>query len=281
MGDDAVATKRQWGQIFDRAEPTYDRFASSYFTHFGPRLAARAAPTPGSRILDVACGKGAVLLAAMDHAGPTGFGLGVDISPAMVGAVRRIAADRSIRNVASAVMDAEGLAVADATFDVVLSAFSLHFLPDPERGAAEFRRALRPGGTVGISEWGADDARWAWESDLLSSAQRSARKLADGAGTSGPRVTRHFEAASDVVSLLEGAGFSGLRIDSEEWTINLADVDEWWAWKWSFGFRRHLDAMDDDTRRTFKRAAAEAMRPYATPEGYPLTLRANFVTGRT
>jgi ubiquinone/menaquinone biosynthesis C-methylase UbiE len=268
MGDDAVATKRQWGQIFDRAEPTYDRFASSYFTHFGPRLAARAAPTAGSRVLDVACGKGAVLLAAMEHAGATGFGLGVDISPSMVRAVRGVASARSMPNVASAVMDAEGLGVADGVFDVVVSAFSLHFLPDPERGAAEFRRALRPGGTVAISEWGDDDARWAWEADLLHTA-----------GTAGPRVARHFEAVEDVVSLLEGAGFANLRADSDEWTINLADVDEWWAWKWSFGFRRHLDAMDDDTRHRFKSAAAEAMRPHATPEGHPLTLRANFVVG--
>ena len=269
MGDEAVDTKRQWGQIFDRAEPTYDRFASSYFSHFGPHLAARAAPTPGSRVLDVACGKGAVLMAAMDHVGATGLGLGVDISPAMVQAVGRLASARSLSNVASAVMDAEGLGVADGAFDVLLSAFSLHFLPDPERGAAEFHRVLRPGGTIGISEWGENDDRWAWESDLLGAV-----------GTSGPRVTRHFEAAEDVVSLLDGAGFADLSIDAEEWTINLADVDEWWAWKWSFGFRRHLDAMDDEKRRAFKSSAAEAMRPYATPEGFPLTLRANFVVGR-
>jgi O-methyltransferase / aklanonic acid methyltransferase len=266
MADDSTATKRSWGDIFDRAEPTYDRFASSYFSHFGPRLAARAAPPVGSRVLDVACGQGAVLTAAMEHAGPSGFGLGVDISPAMARAVLRRAVGP---NVASAVMDAENLAVADGAFDVVLSAFSLHFLPDPERAAAGFRRALRPGGTIGISEWGDADPRWAWESDLLSAS-----------GTAGPRVTRHFESVDDVMSLVDDAGFTDRRADFEEWTVHLADVDEWWAWKWSFGFRRHLDAMDDDARRRFKAAAAEAMQPYATPDGFPMTLHANFVIAR-
>jgi len=263
---DAVADKRSWGDIFDRAEPMYDRFASSYFSHFGPRLAARVAPPAGSRVLDVACGQGAVLMAAMEYAGASGFGLGVDISPAMARAVRRRAARD---NVASAVMDAENLAVADVSFDVVTSAFSLHFLPDPERAVAGFRRVLRSGGTVGISEWGEDDPRWAWEGDLLKAA-----------GTAGPYVTRHFESLGDVTSLVEGAGFSDLRADYEEWTVHLADVDEWWAWKWSFGFRRHLDAMDDDARSRFKAAAAGAMQPYATPDGYPLTLHANFVIAR-
>jgi ubiquinone/menaquinone biosynthesis C-methylase UbiE len=269
MDDEALATKRQWGQIFDRAEPTYDQFASSYFSHFGPSLVKRAAPVAGSKVLDVACGKGAVLLAAMEQMGGAGLGLGVDISPGMARSLQRLARERKFPNVSSAVMDAENLGVADAAVDVVLSAFSLHFLPEPERTAAEFRRVLRPGGTLGISEWGDGDPRWAWEGDLLAAA-----------GSAGPYVARHFEKVDDVKILLEGAGFSSLDADSEEWTVHFADVDEWWAWKWSFGFRRHLDAMSEEGRRRFKHAAEEAMRPLATSQGYPMTLHANFVVGR-
>jgi ubiquinone/menaquinone biosynthesis C-methylase UbiE len=271
MSTDSGETKRLWAQIFDRAEPTYDRFASSYFAHFGPRLVERVAPPAGARVLDVACGHGAVLMSAMERAGTTGVGLGVDISPAMARAIRREAVNRLDLQLWSAVMDAEGLAITDQSFDVVVSAFSLHFLPTPKRAAAEFRRVLRRGGVVGLSEWGPHDPRWGWEDDLLAPF-----------GTAGPSVVRSFDRAEDVVELLAGAGFDDLRADSEEWTIHFADADEWWAWKWSFGFRRHLDAMSDGKLASFRAAAAEAMRRQETDdEGYPLTLRAHFIVGRS
>jgi hypothetical protein len=90
-----------------------------------------------------------------------------------------------------------------------------------------------------------------------------------------------FDQADEVAQLLADAGFDDVRADSEEWTIRFADFDEWWAWKWSFGFRRRLDAMSDETIEQFRAAAAEAIRPQRTDTGYPPTLHANFIVGRT
>ena len=53
-----------------------------------------------------------------------------------------------------AVADAEGLPFDDASFDAVLSVFGAQFAPRPERVAAELFRVLRPGGTVGMANWG-------------------------------------------------------------------------------------------------------------------------------
>ena len=266
MSGAGVETKRQWAAIFDRAAPTYDQHASSYFAHAGARLAHHVKPLQGARILDVACGRGAALFATMDKAGSTGTGVGIDISQAMVDGVAAEAAQRGLNNVRAAVMDAESLDIPDGSFDVVLSAFSLHFLPNPERATSEFRRVLRRGGVVGISEWGATDSRWDWEDELI-------RRF----GMSGPGVSRPFDRAEDVVTVLSVAGFADIRSDAEQWTIHLADDDEWWRWKWSFGFRRHLEAMSPETLERYRDAVADKLRPLRGPRGYERTLYANFI----
>ncbi len=49
--------------------------------------------------------------------------------------------------------DAENLPFADASFDVVLSAFGVMFTPDQERAAQELLRVCRPGGKIGLANW--------------------------------------------------------------------------------------------------------------------------------
>ena len=51
-----------------------------------------------------------------------------------------------------AVADAEELPFADGTFDVVHSKDSLHHMTTPERALAEYRRVLKPGGSVLVIE---------------------------------------------------------------------------------------------------------------------------------
>jgi ubiquinone/menaquinone biosynthesis C-methylase UbiE len=64
-------------------------------------------------VLDVACGRGAMLMSAMQGTRAPALGLGVDISPAMVCAIRHQADNRPDLRLWSAVMDAEALAIAE------------------------------------------------------------------------------------------------------------------------------------------------------------------------
>uniref|UniRef100_UPI003F4C9FF3 class I SAM-dependent methyltransferase n=1 Tax=Nocardioides sp. SYSU DS0663 TaxID=3416445 RepID=UPI003F4C9FF3 len=61
-------------------------------------------------------------------------------------------------------LDGQRLPVGDASYDAVLSTFTLCTIPDPAQALAEVRRVLRPGGSVHFLEHGlADDptvARW-------------------------------------------------------------------------------------------------------------------------
>jgi ubiquinone/menaquinone biosynthesis C-methylase UbiE len=264
---DPNAIKRRVAEIFDHAAPIYDQAASSYFRHFAPLLVERVHLSPESKILDIACGKGAVLLDAAKRIGERGTAIGVDISSAMVSEVIRRVSRRRLHQVSACVMDAEQLAFTPDTFDAVFFAFSLHFLPAPEHAAAEFSRVLRPGGRIALSEWGEDDPRWTWEDELKASFVDLP-----------PLGSATFD--MDLERLLKEAGFVDVSVADEELVIHLADEDEWWRWKWSYSFRRALEAMDAESLKDFRRAAYEKLRSMREPNGIPLRLQALFATGR-
>ncbi len=118
---------------------------------------------PGERVLDVACGTGLVSLAAARAVGPHGQVIGTDLSGHMVDAARQRAREQGFSNTRFVRMDGENLALPDASFDVVLCALGLMYLPDPEQGLREMHRVLRPGGRVALAVWG-ERSRCGWAS---------------------------------------------------------------------------------------------------------------------
>jgi SAM-dependent methyltransferase len=94
--------------------------------------------------LDVGCGTGFLSfeLASRGHRVT-----GVDFAPAMLVQARRKAAAHG-RAVTFEQADAEQLAYAPATFDLVISRHLLWTLPHPEAAITEWIRVLRPGGRL-------------------------------------------------------------------------------------------------------------------------------------
>jgi ubiquinone/menaquinone biosynthesis C-methylase UbiE len=108
----------------------------------------------GSKLLDVGTGSGTVALQASALVGSEGSVTGTDIAAAMVALAKQTAADQGIANVTFLQMDAEQLDLPDASFDAVTCAFSLFQFPDMVQALAEMRRVLKPGGRLGLSNWG-------------------------------------------------------------------------------------------------------------------------------
>jgi ubiquinone/menaquinone biosynthesis C-methylase UbiE len=99
------------------------------------------------RVLEVAAGTGANLAWY-----PAGLRItAVDLSPGMLQRARhRGAADLSL-------MDAGRLALADASFDTVVSTLGTCTFPDPVAALREMRRVCRPGGRILLLEHGRSD----------------------------------------------------------------------------------------------------------------------------
>lgn len=146
---------------WDLAAPGYEGLWGAQLAGVQAALLAGATLLPGERVLDLACGTGLVTLAAARAVGPSGQALGTDLSGEMVALAAQQARRQGVPNAGFTRMDAEQLAVADGSVDVVLCSLGLMYVPEPQRVLNEARRVLRPGGRLVVSVWG-ERARCGW-----------------------------------------------------------------------------------------------------------------------
>jgi SAM-dependent methyltransferase len=106
-------------------------------------------PEPGLRWLDVGCGTGAFTATLLTAAEPA-WVVGIDPSPQFVEHAKTTMLDP---RASFAVGDAMRLDFDDGAFDAVASALALNFVPDPQTGAREMARVVRPGGLVAAYVW--------------------------------------------------------------------------------------------------------------------------------
>jgi ubiquinone/menaquinone biosynthesis C-methylase UbiE len=129
--------------------------AENYQAHFVPAIATPvsehlmevAALEPGERVLDVACGTGAISRLAAAAVAPSGSVTGVDISPDMLDVAKHVGHTPDVP-IAWTLGDAASLDLPDAAFDVVLCQMGLMFMDDRAAATGEMRRVLAEGGRV-------------------------------------------------------------------------------------------------------------------------------------
>jgi O-methyltransferase/aklanonic acid methyltransferase len=245
------------GAAFERAAPSYDRAAFSFFGPFARRLVDAAGVAPGDRVLDVACGTGAVGLAAAEAAGRDGGVHAIDLVPAMVDQARAAAAKAGVAMHAE-VGDAERLIHDDAEFDVVLCGFGIFFLPDVPAALAEWKRVLRPGGTLAVSTWDdSADERWAWERGLM---REYAPRLPQPALVATGSMLGRFDTAAKVGAVLADAGFEDVTSEPASFERSFEDPEQWWAWTQSHGNRMISDNLAEADAQEFRRRGLEEAR---------------------
>jgi SAM-dependent methyltransferase len=110
----------------------------------------------GARVLDLGTGTGVVAFAAAEMAGPAGKVVGVDISQEMLAQARQKAAALGLPSIDFRQGNAEHLDLPDASFDRVLSASTIFFVPDMLAAARECKRVLAPGGCLLFTCFGED-----------------------------------------------------------------------------------------------------------------------------
>lgn len=171
---------------------------------------------PGARILDAACGTGAVSRPVASSAGSSGSVVGLDVDSEMLAVARqstpggRGAATRWVAG------DAVSLPFAGASFDAVVCQQGLQFFPDRPRALLEVKRVLAPGGIAALAVWG----RLALNPYPAAMARAADRHLGEEIG----RQLRTAFALGDpgeLRRLIVGAGFQSVAVRALTKTLTL------------------------------------------------------------
>jgi SAM-dependent methyltransferase len=106
-------------------------------------------PGDGDRLLDLACGTGAIA----ERAAAAGASVtGLDLAPVLIETAQTRAAELGLE-IDYVVGDVERLPFEDASFDKVSSTCGIMFSPDHEAAARELARVTRPGGRIALANW--------------------------------------------------------------------------------------------------------------------------------
>ncbi len=106
----------------------------------------------GEHIVDCGSGSGTDALIAAMLVGPTGWVIGVDMTPEMLAKARHNAGEAGLSNVEFREGVLEHLPIESGWADVVISNGVLNLVPDKAAALAEMHRVLRPGGRLQIAD---------------------------------------------------------------------------------------------------------------------------------
>lgn len=180
-------------------------------------LLEAAAAKPGERVLDVGCGCGTTTLAFSDAVGEQGRVVGLDISRPMLAEAKRRGQGRA--NLSFVDGDAGAYAFSGEGYDLLTSRFGVMFFPEPQAAFANLRGGLKPGGRVAMACWQGPKKN-PWISFMMGAFPEVDPPLPGPDDGPGPFSLSNRE---QTVSLLEGAGFSDVRLEGFEANLRLGD----------------------------------------------------------
>ena len=169
---------------------------------------------PGSRVVDLACGTGDLLMALEREAKRSLIGSDF-CHPMLTGAATKL--ERASMKSALLEADAMALPMGDASVDLITIAFGYRNLANYRAGLTEMRRVLRRGGALAILEFTqppnkAFAAVYNWYTRKVLPVIGGAISGAPEAYRYLPESVRKFPEAPELAEMMRAAGF-----DSVEW----------------------------------------------------------------
>lgn len=275
--DDPVRTSIQ--QMWASLAPAWAAHADELEARVAPiarRMLDALELRPGERVLELACGPGGAGLGAAERVGPAGEVVLSDVVPEMTAVAQARATARGLGNVKVDVLDLEGIAQHDDSFDVVLCREGLMFALDPARAVREIHRVLRPAGRAAVSVW-ASKAENPWLG-LLLDALADATGRGPAPGGPGPFALGDPERLR---GLFAEAGFGGLVVEPVAAPVRTPSFEAWWSRNLTLGGPAVgiLNGLDAVTRERVKEAVRGAASSYESDGALVLPGLAFVLTG--
>jgi ubiquinone/menaquinone biosynthesis C-methylase UbiE len=249
-------TASDTGQVSSSAAEIYDTFfLPALFAEWPPRLVAEAGVRRGMKVLDVACGTGALALEAARAVGSRGAVAGVDVNAGMLAVARRKAPAVDWREA-----PAEALPFDDHAFDAVLSQFGLMFFRDGAAALREMHRVLRPGGRMVVAVWAAIEHAPGYRDVTRLLGRLFGDDVADAL-----RAPYALGEEAQVAALLTEAGIADARIERVAGEACFPSIRSWMhtdvkGWTLS-------DRIDDTQLDALVREAERELAHHVAPDG--------------
>jgi ubiquinone/menaquinone biosynthesis C-methylase UbiE len=264
-----------WNDYGGSGPETYERYmVPSVFGPWAVDLVKLAAPIPGERVLDVACGTGIVARLAAKHVGPMGKVIGLDLNAGMLTVARSTTA--GTENIEWREGNATALPLSDKTFDLVLCQQGLQFFPDRLASSKEMHRVLAPGGRLALSVWSSISNC----PGFLSLAEALERHIGSEAATF-MRSPFSLTNESELRSLVEGAGFHSVKIHPANKRLIFPSPEEF--------VKRYVAASplasmvaraESRSQQALLENMNKALQSYVNPDGLAFPIETHFVLAR-
>jgi ubiquinone/menaquinone biosynthesis C-methylase UbiE len=244
----------------------YERFMGRASRAAGAIFLDWLAPPAQARWLDIGCGTGAFTQLIADSCGPAALSA---VDPA-VAQIDFALSQPTARYADFRVADAEHLPFPDQSFDVVVSALVINFVPDRHRALAEMRRVARQRGVVAAYIW--DLAGERGPSWPLVMGMREI-------GVSAPRIVGANASSLEALrSLFEKSGCEEVALRAIDITTHFSSFDDFWqSQTWPLAVNGQVIAALEPKERARLAAAVQAIVPTRSDGSIAVSARANAI----
>jgi arsenite methyltransferase len=275
MPADPAAFTRRVVALFDDIAATYDDQLARFYPFAADRLIHWLAPRAGEKILDVATGTGHAALAAAQAVGPGGRVHAIDLSRTMLERFDAKLRKFGTANVDVFDMDANAPDFKGDYFHHIVCSHGLTFMPDPDAALAQWRRVLRPGGTLALAVFSPAALRPLLDRLLDALVRR-------GVDAAGKRMfqLRGSDDAAALKARLESTGFVDVEIHTEQLGFHLKNPAEWWELVDKSALRELIAPLSADARESLRDELAPALLGDMQPNGLWLDAETLFARAR-